>query len=152
MSAHPERPLRSILRGSKKAPPENSEAPVPAVDVGEAHRRQSDSPSIHNWGDLNEPGNQAAVASFVACVLITLAVLVSAAYFYVSGDAGEREASPATDPVDAIDTNATEAAATAIPQRRVGEVTGSNEDDSAGSYTEEATTWDNDPHVSAYET
>ncbi|XP_077508658.1 uncharacterized protein LOC144120063 [Amblyomma americanum] len=112
-----DKPLRSILRGSPKAPPANGIAPLPDVGIDAGNRRRDDSPPGKDWLDLSQPGHQAAAASFFMCVLISLAVLVLGASFYFSGAAGGGGDAPPTEPVTVPAPNATEATERALPQR-----------------------------------
>ncbi|KAK8783649.1 hypothetical protein V5799_009986 [Amblyomma americanum] len=122
------------------------------MDIGTGHRRRNDTPSVKDWFDLNEPGHQAAAASFALCALISLAVLVSGATFYASGAAGGEDDSPTTEPVTATAPNATDATEAPQPQRRIGEVTWNNEDGRIVSSGDQVPTWDDDLRKSVHET
>ncbi|KAK8786690.1 hypothetical protein V5799_023535 [Amblyomma americanum] len=112
-----DKPLRSILRGSPKAPSANGIAPLPDLGIDAGNRRRDDSSPGKDWLDLSQPGHQAAAASFFMCVLISLAVLVLGASFYFSGAAGGGGDAPPTEPVTVPAPNATEATERALPQR-----------------------------------
>ncbi|KAH7960228.1 hypothetical protein HPB49_017954 [Dermacentor silvarum] len=141
LPAAPKRPLKSILRRGSKSDAAGAAVAPPAydADAGDVGGAGAQVPSTNYLSyDPAESSNQAAMASFTLCALCGLAVLVSAASFYVSrAAAGGDEVTPA---VELIPANVSEAAVTTVPDARAAEVhVTSGAEDSDATDAEDAT-------------